>query len=147
MLAKARYLQTKSTPKIVSCVTICYAYDFTQYRLTIVQFYLPWELTRGQEDTIRDQILEAEKVIDKERSVFQERKNRRLEELGIALKPSLTNKDETVGKPHDEPPTDKSQPVSTNRPPSRATNKVGPEKESDRADDVMIEEDEDTVIY
>ncbi len=67
--------------------------------------------------------------------------------LGIAVKPSLSEKDETVGKPNDKPPTDKSQPVSTNRPPSRATNKVGPEKESDRADDVMIEEDEDTVIY
>ncbi|KAJ3580018.1 hypothetical protein NPX13_g541 [Xylaria arbuscula] len=126
MLAKARYLQTKATPRI---------------------FYLPWELTKVQEDTIRDQILEAEKVIEKEKSGFQERKNRRLEDLGIAVKPPLTNKDETVGKPHDEPPTDKSQPVSTNRPPSRATNKVGPERESDRADDVMIEEDEDTVIY
>ncbi|KAI1359834.1 pinin/SDK/memA/ protein conserved region-domain-containing protein [Xylaria arbuscula] len=126
MLAKARYLQTKAMPRI---------------------FYLPWELTKVQEDTIRDQILEAEKVIEKEKSGFQERKNRRLEDLGIAVKPPLTNKDETVGKPHDEPPTDKSQPVSTNRPPSRATNKVGPERESDRADDVMIEEDEDTVIY
>ncbi|KAK5629637.1 hypothetical protein RRF57_005352 [Xylaria bambusicola] len=123
MLAKARYLQTKAAPRI---------------------FYLPWELTRRQEETIRDQIYEAEKIIDKEISGFQERKSQRLKDLGVAEKPSLNNKEETVGKLNNESPTDKSQPVSTNRPPSRATNKVGPEKESDRVDDVMIEEDEDT---
>ncbi|TGJ82908.1 hypothetical protein E0Z10_g5872 [Xylaria hypoxylon] len=123
MLAKARYLQTKANPKI---------------------FYLPWGLTRTQEDAIQDQIQQAEKIIETEVSRFKERKEQRLQGLGVAVKPSSSEKGETVGKPNDE---DKPQPVSTNRPPSRATNKVGPERESDRADDVMIEEDEDTVIY
>ncbi|GAW12791.1 hypothetical protein ANO14919_021620 [Xylariales sp. No.14919] len=123
MLAKARFLQTKAKPKI---------------------FYLPWELTRTQEDTIQDQIQQAEQIIEKEASRFKEHKEQRLRVLGVAVKPSLSEKGETVGKPNDE---DKPQPVSTNRPPSHTTNKVGPEKESDRADDVMIEEDEDTVIY
>ncbi|KAI0975990.1 pinin/SDK/memA/ protein conserved region-domain-containing protein [Xylaria arbuscula] len=126
MLAKARFLHTQARPKI---------------------FYLPWELTKAQEDTIRDQIQQTENIIEKEIAAFKERKEQHLRGMGIVAKPSLPEKDETVGKPHDEPPTDKSQPVSTNRPPSRATNKVGPEKESDRQDDVMIEEDEDTVIY
>ncbi|KAI1426025.1 pinin/SDK/memA/ protein conserved region-domain-containing protein [Xylaria sp. FL1777] len=126
MLAKARYLQTTARPKV---------------------FYLPWELTRTQEDTIRDQIQQTEKIIEKETAGFKERKEQHLQGLDIAVKTSLSEKDETVGKPNDEPPTDKSQPVPANRPSSHATNKVGPEKESDRADDVMIEEDEDTVIY
>ncbi|KAI1186852.1 pinin/SDK/memA/ protein conserved region-domain-containing protein [Nemania serpens] len=130
MLAKARYLQTRAKPKI---------------------FYLPYELTREQEDTIQDQIHQTEKMIEREVLKFRQRKEERLQNLGIAVKPSMPSKDETVGKFHDEPPTaDKPQPESTNRPSSRATNKVRPEKpekESDKADDVMIEEDEDTVIY
>ncbi|KAI3337069.1 hypothetical protein HD806DRAFT_475560 [Xylariaceae sp. AK1471] len=126
MLAKARYLQTRAKPKI---------------------YYLPWELTRTQEDTIKDQVEQAEKMIEKEVSEFRQRKEQHLGTLGTAVKRPTSEKNETVGKPNDEPPTDKPQPESTNRPPSRATNKVGLEKETDRADDVMIEEDEDTVIY
>ncbi|KAI1132928.1 pinin/SDK/memA/ protein conserved region-domain-containing protein [Nemania abortiva] len=126
MLAKARFLQTRAKPKI---------------------FYLPYELTRTQEGMIQNQIQQVENIIEKEIAAFKERKEQRLQGLGVAVKPSIPEKDETVGKPHDEPPADKTQPESTNRPSSRATNKVGPEKESDRADDVMIEEDEDTVIY
>ncbi|KAI8634981.1 hypothetical protein F5Y19DRAFT_132592 [Xylariaceae sp. FL1651] len=126
MLAKAHYLQTRARPKI---------------------YYLPWELTRTQEDEIKDQLQGVEKIIAKEISEFKERKNQRLRALGIAVKSPVSEKQEIVGKPHDEQPADKPHHETTNRPPSRATNKVGPEKESDRADDVMIEEDEDTVIY
>ncbi|KAI1757833.1 hypothetical protein F4782DRAFT_146973 [Xylaria castorea] len=127
MLAKAQFLQTEAKPKI---------------------FYRPYELTRSQKDRIQDQIEQAENSIKKAVSEFKERKEQHLQGLGIAPKPSLLEKDETVGKPNDELPTDKPQPPEpTNRPSSRATNKVGPDKESDRADDVMIEEDEDTVIY
>ncbi|KAI2637398.1 hypothetical protein GGS21DRAFT_511382 [Xylaria nigripes] len=133
MLAKAHHLQTRSNPKI---------------------FYLPWKLTRAQEDMIQDQIQQVENIIKQEVSEFEERKEQRSQTPAIAVKspipdekPDISEKHETVGKPNDEPPTDKSQPESTNCPPSRATNKVGPEKESDRVDDVMIEEDEDTVIY
>ncbi|KAI1826135.1 hypothetical protein F4861DRAFT_498212 [Xylaria intraflava] len=136
MLAKAHYLQTRASPKI---------------------FYLPWKLTRTQEEVIKDQIQQVETIIKKEVSEVsesKERKARRLHNPGIAAKssvlaekPLLLERHETVGKPKNEPPADKSQPESTNSPPSRAANKVGPEKESDRVDDVMIEEDEDIVIY
>ncbi|KAI1180365.1 pinin/SDK/memA/ protein conserved region-domain-containing protein [Nemania sp. FL0916] len=126
MRAKARYLQSRAEPKI---------------------FYLPYELTRRQEDIIQEQVQQAESTIEKEIEEFKERKEMRLRSLGIVAKPPILGTDVTVGKPHVESPTDKPQPESTNHPPSRATNKVGPEKESDRADDVMIEEDEDTVIY
>jgi hypothetical protein len=126
MLAKAHYLQTRAKPKI---------------------FYRPWDLTRAQKEIVQDQIQEVEKTIEKEVSAFEERKDQRLRSLGTTAQPLLPVKDETVGKPNDKVPADKPQPESTNRPPSRATNKVGPEKESDRVDDVMIEEEEDTVIY
>lgn len=63
------------------------------------------------------------------------------------MKPPIPEKHEAVGKPNDELPTDKAQPDSTNRPPSRGPSKVGPDKDPDRAEDVMIEEAEDTVIY
>ncbi|KAI0400839.1 hypothetical protein F4802DRAFT_467097 [Xylaria palmicola] len=126
MLAKARYLQTEAKPKI---------------------FYRPYEPTRTQKETIQGQIQQVENMIENEILEFKERKEQRLQGLGIAVKPPVLEKDETVGKPNDEPPTDKPQPESTNRPSSRATNKAGLERESDRADDVMIEEEEDTVIY
>ncbi|KAI0486838.1 pinin/SDK/memA/ protein conserved region-domain-containing protein [Xylaria cf. heliscus] len=126
MLAKAQYLQTETKPVI---------------------FYRPYELTRSQKERIQYQTQQVENRIQEEILEFEERKEHRLQSLGIAPKPSLSEKDETVGKPNDEPPTDKPHPESTNRPSSRATNKVGPDKESDRADDVMIEEEEDTVIY
>lgn len=129
MLAKAHYLQTRAKPKI---------------------FYRPWDLTRAQKETVQDQIQQVEKIIEKEVSAFKEGKEgkeQRLCSLGTTAQPPLPVKDETVGKPNDKVPADKPQPESTNRPPSHTTNKVGPEKESDRVDDVMIEEEEDTVIY
>ncbi|RYC64763.1 hypothetical protein CHU98_g1456 [Xylaria longipes] len=107
MLAKAQFLQTEAKPKI---------------------FYRPYELTRSQKDRIRDQVQQVENSIKKEVSELKEHKEQGLQSLGIAPKPSLSEKDETVGNPNDEPPTDKPQPESTNRPSSRATNKVGPTK-------------------
>ncbi|KAI1433935.1 hypothetical protein GGR50DRAFT_451140 [Xylaria sp. CBS 124048] len=143
MLAKAHFLQTRAQPKI---------------------FYLPWKLSRAQEDTIRDQIQEVENIIQmeilklNERNECNERKAGSLATPGVAVKfPTPANsptseKTATVGRPENGPFVDKCQPDSrhdstTNRRSSRAANEVGLEKESDRVDDVMIEEDEDIVIY
>jgi hypothetical protein len=112
-----------------------------------LQYYLPWELTKTQEATIKGQIQQVEKIIENEVSEFNERRERHLGTTSSAVEPPISEKHETVGKPNDEPPTDKPLSESTNRPPSHTTNKAGPEKETDRADDVMIEEAEDTVIY
>ncbi|KAI1457128.1 hypothetical protein F4805DRAFT_429655 [Annulohypoxylon moriforme] len=132
MLAMAGFLETKSTPKI---------------------YYLPWDPTPEQEDTIKEQIRDVKDTIDREVLEFKQRKEQRLKALGIAVDPPAPEPKDKVGsKPDDEHPTDTPQsnpsPTTTNnnRPPSHA-GKVGHEKEPDRADDVMIEEVEDTVIY
>ncbi|KAI1412853.1 hypothetical protein F5Y13DRAFT_38425 [Hypoxylon sp. FL1857] len=126
MLATARFLETKSTPKI---------------------YYLPWDPTVEQEDIIKDQVREVEDIIEKEVLDFKRHKERTMKALGIAVEsPTLESKDTVRSKPDDEHHTDIPQSNPTNRPPSHA-GKVGHEKESDRADDVMIEEVEDTVIY
>ncbi|KAI0199686.1 hypothetical protein F4808DRAFT_205016 [Astrocystis sublimbata] len=131
MRAKARYLQTKALPKI---------------------FYRPYEPTRPQQDKIEHQIEQVEVTIKNEISQFEERKQQhkqRRQSLDNAPKASSPEKHQTVGKSDEEPPTDKPPSAeSTNDHPSNATNKVGPpDKEADKADLVMIEEDEDTVIY
>ncbi|KAL7626912.1 hypothetical protein AAE478_003686 [Parahypoxylon ruwenzoriense] len=126
MLAMARFLETKSSPKI---------------------YYLPWDPTDDQEDTIKDQIRDTEEIIDKETADFKQRREQKMKELGIAAEAPTPGPKDTVGsKPDDERLTDLPQSDPTNRPPSR-TNKPGHEKEPERADDVMIEEVEDTVIY
>ncbi|KAI0386158.1 hypothetical protein F5Y04DRAFT_275764 [Hypomontagnella monticulosa] len=125
MLATARYLSTKSSPKI---------------------YYLPWDRTSDQEDIIQDQIREVEDIIDREVLDFKQRKEERLRMLGIAAEPPTPEKDIVGSKPDNEHIADLPQSNPTNRPPSHA-GKVGHEKEPDRADDVMIEEVEDTVIY
>ncbi|KAI0013989.1 pinin/SDK/memA/ protein conserved region-domain-containing protein [Xylariaceae sp. FL0662B] len=126
MLAIARFLETRSRPKI---------------------YYLPWDPTEEQEDIIKNQIRDVQDVIDKEVHDFKRRKEQKLKVLGIAVTPPLPEPKETVGKADDdERPTDLPKSNSTNRTPSH-TRQAGHEKESDRADDVMIEEDEDTVIY
>lgn len=126
LLETARFLQTSTEPKI---------------------FYLPWESTADQQDTIKDQIRDAESLIAEEVREFKQRKEKRLQDLGIPVKPSerTTEPEQTVGKTDAEtlpnpPPTE-----STN-PPSTHTNKVGQDKETDEAGDVVVE-DEDAVLY
>ncbi|KAI2639587.1 hypothetical protein GGS26DRAFT_274255 [Hypomontagnella submonticulosa] len=125
MLATAHYLETKSSPKI---------------------YYLPWDRTNDQEDTIQDQIREVEDIIDREVLDFKQRKEQELKMLGVAAEPPTPEKETVGSKPDNEHIADLPQHNRTNRPPSHA-GKVGHEKEPDRADDVMIEEVEDTVIY
>ncbi|OTB08419.1 hypothetical protein M426DRAFT_19087 [Hypoxylon sp. CI-4A] len=126
MLATARFLETKSPPKI---------------------YYLPWDPTTEQEDIIKDQVRNAEDMIDKELLNFQKRKEQNMKALGITAEPLRVEPKDTVGSnPNDEHLTNTPLSNPTNRPPSH-TGKAGHERELDRADDVMIEEVEDTVIY
>ncbi|KAK6952909.1 hypothetical protein Daesc_005206 [Daldinia eschscholtzii] len=126
MLATARFLETKSTPKI---------------------YYLPWDLTEEQEDIIKEQTREAEDIIDKEALDFKQRREQKLKVLGVADKTLISEPKDTVGNnTGNEHSTNSPQSNPTNRPPSHA-GKIGHEREPDRADDVVIEEVEDTVIY
>lgn len=96
---------------------------------------------------IKDQTREVEDIIDKEVLDFKQRKEQKLKVLGVAVRSPTPEPKDTVGNnPNDERPADPPQSNPTNRPPSHA-GKIGHERESDRADDVVIEEVEDTVIY
>lgn len=125
MLAKARFLQTRNCPRI---------------------YYSPWEQTPEQRDIIQEQIRDAENIVDREVSDFRRRKEQRLRALGVAIELPTPETKEPLRKTVDERPTDTWQSDSANHAPSH-TGKVGHEKESDDAGDVMVEEAEDTVIY
>ncbi|KAK6074426.1 pinin sdk mema domain protein [Seiridium cupressi] len=134
-------------------------------------YYLPWELTEDQEDLIKDQIHDAEDLVEKETREFKQRKEQRLTALGVSIKPTSEREpapesqpfpveqtpedaENTSGKVDtDALPVDPPQPhdtaETTNGDASESTNKAGhqQDKEADENEDVMVEGDEDTVIY
>ncbi|KAH6661196.1 pinin/SDK/memA/ protein conserved region-domain-containing protein [Truncatella angustata] len=150
LLDTARFLQTRSEPRI---------------------YYLPWDLTEDQEDLIKDQVHDAEDLTERETREFKQRKDQRLTALGISVKPIAEpdtapqippshgehvseDVEKTPGKVDaDALPSDPSQPQntteSTNGNDSEHTSKAGQhqDKDADEAGDVMVEGDEDTVIY
>jgi len=52
------------------------------------QYYLPWQLTKEQEETIREQVCEAQETIDRETRDWERRKEQRFKELGVELPPT-----------------------------------------------------------
>ncbi|KAK0661158.1 pinin/SDK/memA/ protein conserved region-domain-containing protein [Cercophora samala] len=64
MMEKARSLMTRGYPRIL---------------------YRPWELTREQERTVRDQVRDAEDRIDRELAEWKREKERRYRELGVSV--------------------------------------------------------------
>ena len=128
---------------------------------TSTQFYLPWELTADQEDRVKDQIRDAEDLAERESREFKQRREQRLKDLGLRSGSSPAPVDEaaegareteeadsarTVGKVDSDPHP--SQPESTNEDASAQPSKAGgTDKDPDEAGDVMVEGDEDTLIY
>lgn len=105
-----------------------------------MQYYRPWELTEAQEDKIQDQIRETEKLVAEEVERFKRRKEARLKDLGVDVTPESSD---MVGDPIDDRSND-TQAGSTNRPVAQPL-KVSHDKDHD--EDVMVEAEEDTVIY
>ncbi|KAJ9131166.1 hypothetical protein NKR23_g11825 [Pleurostoma richardsiae] len=123
MLAMAHNLRTKSEPKL---------------------YYRPWELTRAQGDKIEDQIRDAEGIIDEEIQRFKRRKEQRLKELG-AYQPS--NSDDMVGDPIEEG-SNAAKSESTNPEPAPPLKQQhAHDRDHDENGDVIVEAEEDTVIY
>ncbi|KAK3333593.1 pinin/SDK/memA/ protein conserved region-domain-containing protein [Cercophora scortea] len=112
MLAAAHSLRTSSEPRLL---------------------YRPWELTKEQENTIKNQIRVAEETIERERQDFKRSKERTLKELGVFRPPAKS--DSTVGEPN--PPED------ANRPPKASHDKY----HHDENGDEMVQDKEDTVLY
>jgi hypothetical protein len=151
------------------------------------QYYLPWELTSSQEALIKDQIRDAEELIEKETREFKQRKAQRLTALGVApskpdsepvppvSEPAPVPAPDSAGRESQTAPGDQAaeQPQSTTGKvdidaasdnssahrdnPTKTTDghvtdhasKAGlqQERENDDTEDVMVEGDEDTVIY
>jgi outer membrane biosynthesis protein TonB len=160
MLAMAHSLQTKTEPKLVSTGRRLLAH---QFGLHIPQYYVPWELTREQEDTVNDQIRATRDVIEKEVREFKTRKEQRFKALGVSPPPRSPSpppqqeeqlpepepdaeprsKDATIGEP--EPPPQNTNPDTVAPTPSKT--RTYHEKEHDENGDEMMQDEEDIVIY
>ncbi|GAB1320488.1 hypothetical protein MFIFM68171_10698 [Madurella fahalii] len=149
MLARAHSLETRSKPSLR---------------------YLPWELTKNQEETIKDQIYATQETIERERREFKARKAQRLKELGItppSRSPSPPRQQRRPPEPEPEPEQGQEQepdaqaeeapvgepkhtqqdtnPGDEARPPSKTRNYH--DKDHDENGDEMVQDEEDTVIY
>ena len=132
--------------------------------LTHPQYYLPWELTKDQEDIVSDQIHTAEEAVDRERRDFKDRKAQRLRSLGVtppSRSPSppprqqrpqskaeaeteLRPDEATVGEPK-SPPQDANPDVVAPTPSKART--YHHDKDHDENGDEMVHDEEDIVIY
>lgn len=126
MLASARALQTRSEPKL---------------------YYRPWELTKEQEDIIKDQIRDAEAQIEDELQQFKRDKEQRLRELGAL--PSSLEADALASEPFEKHRSSnaaqaESAATATN---DRTRSPIPIPSTEDKDHDEMVEAEEDTVIY
>ncbi|KAK3295929.1 pinin/SDK/memA/ protein conserved region-domain-containing protein [Chaetomium fimeti] len=147
MLSKAHSLHTESEPRL---------------------YYLPWELTKEQEDIISDQVHAAQEAVDRERRDFKTRREQRLRALGVTppprspsppprqprhqpeLEANLEPKDgprpeeATVGEP--KPPPQDTNPGAMASTPPKARDSHH-DKDHDEHGDEMMQDKEDIVIY
>jgi hypothetical protein len=150
MLAMAQFLCTRAEPKLVSRaipLNISYA-DSKQY-------YKPWELLPGDAERIQQQVADTEALIDRE---IQEFNRRHKTDLQPEERPREKVKDsaaETEGEHHAEsssvPPvaeSDSTNPLPPVQAPESGPAPVVAERDPlEENGEVVVEGDEDTVIY
>lgn len=135
--------------------------------LTHPQYYQPWEPTKAQGETIKDQIYAAEDAIDRERRDFKTQKQQRLEKLGVPAPPrspsppprqrqrqqsepkpeadtETRSEEATVGEPKPLPQDANPDAVA---PPPPTVPPSHHDKDHDENGDEMVQDEEDTVIY
>ncbi|KAK3302167.1 uncharacterized protein B0T15DRAFT_487392 [Chaetomium strumarium] len=141
MLAMAQSLQTKSEPKL---------------------YYVPWQLSREQEDIVNDQIRATRDIIEKEVREFKTRKEQRFKALGVSPPPRSPSpppprqeeqlpepepdakprsKEATIGEPELPPQDTNADTVAAT--PSKA--RTDHEKEHDENGDEMMQDEEDII--
>merc|ERR1712225_196839 len=128
LLAMAHFLCTKSEPKI---------------------YYKPWELLPRDEERIKSQIREAEATIERETSQFDLRHPNRPGRTEKEERSNSTSK-ETVGEPQAESPSVSKVADTTNSPvqiPQSEQNETEKQAQEEHNGEVVVENDEDTVIY
>ncbi|KAK8034840.1 hypothetical protein PG993_009835 [Apiospora rasikravindrae] len=131
LVSTARYLRTKTEPHI---------------------YYLPWDLTQRQEDLIKDQIQDAEDLVNQETREFKQGREKRHGDPGVAEQkhPTPPGDEMVTEETSQPPPSSDQQPRGDQQQQSTVgTSKAGGAhvKEADEAGDVMVVEGEDTVIY
>lgn len=147
----ANFLSTKTEPKLVCICTLDQVVT-----LTVLQYYKPWELLPREEERIKTQIAEAEAIIEREAEDFYRRHPRESGE-GSRPEPPAEGGDtngtskETVGEPRLESPSVSNAPDDTTNLSAQTTqsDQVMVEKPSleEHNGEVVVEADEDTVIY
>lgn len=130
-LAVANFLQTKAVPKL---------------------FYKPWQLLPQQEERIKNQITEAEALIEREVTEFEARKPKEKSQGKIETEDTNGASKETVGEPATESPSVPSLALvdTTNLPDVQAPqSEQTTEKHAleEHNGEVVVENEEDTVIY
>ena len=164
LLARAQFLQTQSEPKLVCFLHLHSPVTLTD-SLTYVQYYKPWELLPGDEAVIKKQIEAAEDIIQREASQFEAENPPETAESSPATtgKPpgnsdlpvnspetvgSATNKDEQLSSEmhNDTNPDPKSSEMS-NKPPKAVEPTEALKDHGDDAGEIVLEGEEDTVIY
>ncbi|KAK7966917.1 uncharacterized protein PG986_001194 [Apiospora aurea] len=90
LVSMARYLRTKTEPHI---------------------YYLPWDLTQRQEELIKDQVQDAQDLVNQETREFKQRQEKRHGDSGIAEQKLPTPPgDEMVTEETSQPPPSSDQP-------------------------------------
>jgi hypothetical protein len=119
------------------------------------QYYLPWKLTKDQEDLIESQIHDAREIISRELEEFKERERRHEERYGhrrltpppraFDAPPKQAQDTKISVEKVDEAPakTNPTAAVLEQKPAARAVR----QDHEDDPGDVMVEAGEDMVIY
>ncbi|KAL2164458.1 hypothetical protein VTH06DRAFT_3674 [Thermothelomyces fergusii] len=143
--------------------------EIEQVKLDERAYYLPWELTREQEDIISDQVRAAEETIERERREFRIRKEQRLRALGVTPPPrspspapqqaERTHEPEPSSGPQSGPRSEEATVGEPKRPPQDANpDAAAPpgspkardshsHKDHDEHGDEIMQDEEDVVIY
>lgn len=129
MLAHAHSLSTKCEPKL---------------------FYLPWKLTEAQENARKEQIRDTKELIEKELEDFKQRKAQRLRELGVKVgepEPSEDTNSRSLDRPRPQYSSTREE-ASHEKTHEKVTHeRANHDKDHDDSGYVMVEAEEDTVIY
>jgi hypothetical protein len=143
-------------------------YALGRASLTLFQFYKPWDLQPAHEEQIKSQIEEAQATIDRELKEFEIRPGSNDEPAKDGVPQKSTSEDQRVQEGSEEAPrnpdtvgsetnnnatTVSMQGDSTNShsvPPSETVHthqESAKGHEDDHGGEVMVEDQEDTVIY
>lgn len=96
----ANSLSTKTEPKLVYC-TVTYQIS----KLISLKYYKPWQLQTGQEERIKNQIAEAEALIEREVADFEARHPKEATPGKIEAEDTNGTSKETAGEPATESPS------------------------------------------